>query len=179
MNVKLNYESSYDRYERLLNEHNTSLIQTISVSDEVSKEIFLEDYLRIQNELQIAEANVKSLEKSFLHEMGNELFSEYLNFYARQYINCSIYEAFNRNNVDLLELLNKYKMRPIQSLTQKRELCLLMNEIKRHIELIDYEGNIIDTIGKYIEKPASIIIRCRGIKNIAESIEYIPIIPII
>ena len=174
MSIKEEYELAYTKYSKLLEEHNTALIQAISVSDEVSKEIFQEAYLDVQSKLQIAEAHYKSLEPQLLAEIADELFAEYLSFYANQFIECSIEHAFLTNNLDLQGLTKKYRMRPITSLEQKRELCILMNEIHIQLKLIDYEGRLIDMIGKFTNN--QIVIRCKGIASVPESIEFTPIV---
>jgi len=176
MSVEEEYELAYTKYSKLLDEHNTTLIQAISVSDEVSKEIFQEAYLDVQNKLQIAEAYYKSLEPQLLAEIADGLFAEYLSFYASQFIECSIEDAFLTNNLDLQELTKKYRMRPITSLKQKRELCILMNEMRIQLKLIDYEGKLVDTIGKSTDGDNQIVIRCKGIASVPESIELTPIL---
>lgn len=190
MSIKEEYDLAYAKYTKLLEEHNNELIQVISVSDEVSKEIFRESYLEVQNKLQMAEAYYKSLESQFLAEIVDELFLEYLSFYASQFVECSVEQAFLTNNLDLQELTKKYRMRPITSLEQKRELCILMNEMHIQLKLIDYEGKPVDVIGKPANSGTTngsttnsgttkqIVIRCKGIASVSESIELIPIIQV-
>ena len=81
-------------------------------------------------------------------------------------------------------------MRPITSLEQKRELCILMNEMHIQLKLIDYEGKPVDVIGKPANSGTTngsttnsgttkqIVIRCKGIASVSESIELIPIIQV-
>lgn len=176
MNIKEEYELAYTNYSKLFEAHTTALIQAISVSDEVSKEIFQEVYLDVESKLQMAEANYKSLEPQLLAVIADELFAEYLNFYANQFIECSIEDAFLTNNLDLQGLTKKYRMRPITSLEQKRELCILMNEMRIQLKLIDYEGRLVDTIGKFTGDGKQIVIRCKGIASVPESIELTPIL---
>lgn len=194
MSIREEYEVAYTKYTKLLDEHNKALIQAISVSDDVSKEIFQEAYLDVQSKLQIAEVYYKSLEPEMLKEIANELFTEHLQFYSTQFVECSLEQAFYNNGLDLSDLVKQYRMRPITSLQQKRELCLLLNEMKIQAVLIDYEGKIIDTIGKYTfldslmghsvenmmggvgKSPKKIIIRCKGIASVPESIQYVPIL---
>lgn len=178
MPIREEYNLAYAKYTKLLEEHNAALIQAISVSDEVSKEIFHEAYMEVRDKLQLAEVNYKSLEPRFIKEIADEIFVEYMEFYSKQFVECSIEHSFAIQGYNLTELTSHYRMRPIHSLQQKRELCMLANELKIQIQLIDYVGATIETIGKFVSDSPDkkIIIRCVGVAAVPESVKYIPVL---
>ena len=70
-------------------------------------------------------------------------------FYEKQFIPADIITCIEKtNNIDLHSIIKKMRIRPPADLTQRKELCVLLDAINRQLIVLDYEGVIIETIGK-------------------------------
>ena len=166
---------NHNTYNNTIKRQNDLLIKIVSVTDEVLKQQLQEEYLCILAELNKINLNRIVLEREYLSSFTASLFLEFTEFYNNHFEPTTLFDTLMHNGIDLLALEKKYKWRPIRSIQQKRELCLLMNDLKRQIKIVDYCSNTIDVIGKYID-PAPIIVRVAGftsIDNLINSTEIV------
>ena len=164
--VEKEYCHVVERYNNKVQEQNNLLIKIVSVTDYIVKQQLQEEYAGISEELDNIEVYKKELEPKYIKYISDALLDDFTKFYSRNFKEISLIEAFATYNINLVDLEKKYKLRPIRNLNQKRELCLLMNDIKRQIKIVDYCNTTIDIIGKY-DDANPIIIITEGFANIS------------
>jgi hypothetical protein len=80
---------------------------------------------------------------------ADKLKKDLYNFYEKQFIPADIITCIEKtNNVDLRSIIKKMRIRIPADLTQRKELCNLLDAINKQLIVLDYESVIIDTIGK-------------------------------
>lgn len=163
------YCKEYDNYSKLLELHNQTLLRVISVTDFALRETLQDEYVIICEKLATSESKYKSMEPEYIKLLSADLLKEFTEFYERQFVSDSLQNILNNQGVDLLVLANKLRMRPITNLEQKRELCILLNDLHRQLKIVDYQGMQIDIIGKY-KDPNPLIVRCRGFSTLSPNI---------
>ncbi len=159
------YDTEYNNYQTILEQHNQLIVRIISVTDETLREMLREEYDEVAQRLSIAEATCKNLEPAYVKYISNELLSEFMNFYNRQFVPDTLENIFKSQGFNLSEYVKNNRMRPIYTLDQKRELTILLNDLHRQLKIIDYQGSNYDTIGKYKDENP-FIVRCRGFANV-------------
>jgi hypothetical protein len=69
--------------------------------------------------------------------------------YEKQFIKSDIITCIEKtNNINLQDIIKKLRLRNPADITQRKELCILLNSIDKNLTLLDYEGIYIDNIGK-------------------------------
>jgi hypothetical protein len=159
------YELKQMKYTKLMDKHNQLLTRVISVTDEVLREQLQDEYLQIADELATCENEYKSMESQYSKYLGQLLMSEFAEFYANNFIDSTLSDILIDQGLNLLTITKQLRMRTIDNLTQKRELCLLLNTIRAHIRIIDYCNSTYDIIGKQ-DNSKEYIVRCRGFNGI-------------
>jgi hypothetical protein len=142
------YRSKLDDYKRQTEKHNSALVRCISVSDPVLREITKAEYQRIAEELQQSECILKESENAVLSAIADNIEHE---LEERLFIKSDLIKECQIAGLDLKLEAQKYRMRPIYNLEQKRELCLLLNEVGLQIHIIDISGKRRSIIGKQSE----------------------------
>ena len=80
---------------------------------------------------------------------ADKLKKDLYDFYEKQFIRADMITCIEKtNNVDLRSIIKKMRIRAPVDLTQRKELCILLDAINKQLIVLDYEGVIIDTIGK-------------------------------
>ena len=91
-------------------------------------------------------------------------------FYEKQFIKSDIITCIEKtNNMNLQDIIKKLRLRKPLDITQRKELCILLNSIDKKLILLDYEGSYIDTIGK---GSTELKIYCGCFIKFNESINY-------
>lgn len=146
INSKLDF---LDRSIKTLSiKHEQVLTRIVGVTDDTLLSSLQEDCKLIENEMNIVVAKRKEQEEKWLVLFAREWFAEFKQFYENRHFECSLDEALLLQNFDIKKECIKLRMREISSLSQKRELCILMNALNKQIKIIDFECAIIDYIGK-------------------------------
>jgi hypothetical protein len=167
MDYAQKYNELKDARDLCEKSHNDILVKSISVSDVVLKEQLYEGYLIEKEKLDLADAKLAEFESIYLKYLTSEWLADLIKFYADQYIECELRDCLLQDyNLDIDNLAKKYRMRPIKSLEQKRELCLLLNHIGKQIHIIDYAGNHVETIGRKTETSQICFVRCIGLEQV-------------
>lgn len=142
---------------------NDLLVRIISVTDDILRDQLREEYLACETELAELGRLIENKSIAYTNHMAKFVLEEMIQFYENQFIACELSEIFSLHN--LSDEFKRLRMRPICNLSQRRELCLFLNEIKRQIVLCDYENIPFEKIGK-IDDPNPIKINCRGFSKI-------------
>lgn len=148
---------------KLNEQHANLLCRLVGVSDDVLREQLREEYLAVENQIAETTAIIDSLDKQSIAELSKNIFDDMRDFYVHQFKPTeSIIEAIDiTNQIDLHAIAQQYRIRLPTGITDRRTLCLLTNILNRQIRLVDYEGILIDTIGKeYPNEPLIIYIMC-------------------
>ncbi len=164
----------YEKRNLLMKNHDALLIRIVGVTDPILKSSLEDEYVELCEKIEKLNAACKDASYRSLLTQCEEYLNELTDFYACQFVECDLTAAFRLQGLDLPELVSKFRMRTIKSLEQKRELCILMNELRRPLYLVDYEGRAYDTIGKFTEG-VPVVIRCVGFAKVAQPTTYIPV----
>lgn len=147
-----------------LNEQHANLLcRLVGVSDDILREQLREEYIAVENSIAETTAKIESLDKQAINELSKNIFDDMRDFYVHQFRAVdSIIEAINvTNQVDLSLIAQQHRVRLPTSISDRRTLCLLTTVLNRQIKLLDYEGILIDTIGReYSNAPLIIYIMC-------------------
>jgi seryl-tRNA synthetase len=147
-----NLENKYNELEKQREsaeqQHAEILVKIVSVTNDVVKQQLQEEYKMIIEKLNNITNEYKLLRKEYLSNMRTIMLGDLEFFYSCQFKKSSLLDVMKAQNIDLIELEKKYKLRPIRFLRQKRELCLLLNILNKYIKIVDYQGVYIDQIGK-------------------------------
>lgn len=129
---------------KLYEEMNNLIFRIAGISDVELKSIVQEEYLHLEETINNKKEELKKL---ILPSLIKDIYKDFITFYTRQFrIVDTLAEALV-GQLDLLDLCKKLRIRPITTLHQRRELVLLLKEINAKLLVLDYESNIIDTIG--------------------------------
>ena len=116
---------------KLENKLNRILVDIVSVTDDVRREQLQEEYFEIQSQL-LEEKELTSLD-----------------FYRRRYRVTSLVEALEvTNGIDVAEICNKYKLRPLTTLENTRTLVSFLSAVDATLVIRDMEGVLVDTVGR-------------------------------
>lgn len=116
---------------KLENKLNRILVDIVSVTDDVRREQLQEEYFEIQSQL-LEEKELTSLD-----------------FYRRRYRVTSLVEALEvMNGIDVAEICNKYKLRPLTTLENTRTLVAFLSALDATLVIRDMEGVLVDTVGR-------------------------------
>ncbi len=168
MNIEEYYATKYDKYQQTLEKHNHVMLRAVSVTDDILREQLQEEYLRIADELVTYETEYKSIEPSYTKFLAALLLIEFDTFYANNFVDTQLSDILLTQGLDLSAVCKELRMRPIVSLNQKRELCLLMNATNGYLRVIDYQGYTAEIIGKSTNDK-EYIVRCRGFSSLGMS----------
>jgi len=141
------------------------IVRIACLTDEQLLEQLREEFVMYEEEIADLAQKIEAESAKHVEEMAKNVLDEWESFYSAQYVDATLMDIFAK--YQLTEVFSKLRMRPIYSLTQRRELCLFLNEIKRQIVLCDYENISFETIGKYPDA-APIVINCRGFSKIGK-----------
>lgn len=129
---------------KLYEEMNNLIFRIAGISDIEIKSIVQEEYLHLEETINGKKEELKGL---ILPAIIKDMYKDFITFYTKQFrIVDTLAEALV-NQIDLLELCNVLRLRPIVTLHQRRELVLLLKEINAKLIVLDYESNVVDTIG--------------------------------
>ena len=145
------------KYQNAIKEQNELLIKIVSVTGAVVKQQLQEEYMCMLDKLDDIAIEKQYAEAEYFKISTADWLAEFTAFYAYHFEETNLVTALLKQGIDLSILEKKYKLRPIKCISQKRELCMLMNEIKRQIKIVDYCNTPIDTIGKHEDKYPIII----------------------
>jgi hypothetical protein len=116
---------------KLENKLNRILVDIVSVTDDVRREQLQDEYFEV--EAQILE------EKESINR----------NDYMSKYKKCSLIEALDyTNGIDVVEICNKYKLRPLTTLENTRTLAPFLSATDSQLVIRDMEGVVVDKIGR-------------------------------
>lgn len=128
--------------------HDTLICRISGVSDLVLREQLSDEYMNLEEKLSILQAKYDEAEKLYIDYIVSEWYDEFVSFYKNQYIEDTMITCMEKTNkIQLTEFLNKNRMRIPTSLKNKRELCMIANTIKKKINIVDFTGVVLDTIG--------------------------------
>jgi hypothetical protein len=106
---------------------NRILVDIVSVTDEVRREQLQDEYFEVEAQL---------LEEKECN-------------YKKRYKTTSLTEALNiTNGIDVGEICNKYKLRPLTTLENTRTLVPFLSAIDGALVIRDIDGIVVDTIGR-------------------------------
>ena len=135
---------------------NNLIIRISGVSDLELKDTLKDEYLHLTELINFKTIEIQELEMQYFKMYIGELINEFCKFYENQFKSVSLLDAIKKFN--LLDECNKYRLRPITSIKQKRDLSILLSLLNCYIDILDYESNIIDTLGKKDKQQTRIII---------------------
>lgn len=130
------YESTLAKYEDELKE---LIVRIAGVTIEELKESLSIEY-------EMCEENImkyRSIIQSIKEQQAQD---EKMTACISQYSACTIHDALI-GQIDLNGWCDKNRMRYITTLTQRRELAMVMKDLNCYMDIIDYFDNICDTIG--------------------------------
>ena len=170
ININMNeYEDARNKYQSLIESHNQTMLRAISVTDNTLREILQGECLDLQEKLMISEKICESLEFKYIKVLGDIMLRDFIDFYTYHFQLDTLYNILKMQGIDLQSITNKLRMRPINCLNQKRELSILMNELHRQLKIVDYQGIVIDILGKYTDE-SPLIVRCKGFVGLKYSL---------
>jgi hypothetical protein len=155
------YDAAHKKYTQISSEYNKIMVRMVSVSDPVLKESLQEECVELSQRVAEADAICKTLEVEHLKQMADKMMQELQEFYTKQFVNSSLEYVLLKQGFDLNEHTKNNRMRPIKDLSQKRELTMLFNTIGMHLKIVDWQGRIVQIIGKITDKPLLVI--CKGL----------------
>lgn len=110
---------------------NRILVDIVSVTDEVRREQLQDEYFEVEAQL-IEERESTSLDN-----------------YKKRYKTTSLTEALNTTNgIDVGEMCNKYKLRPLTTLENTRALVPFLSAVDGTLVIRDMDGIVVDRIGR-------------------------------
>jgi hypothetical protein len=160
-------EELYTNHNKLTHRHNDLLLRVINVTDDVLQEQLREEYLTLEEKLKISELELSEFKKIYMAEYIKDWALEVEKFYEYHFVESSLANELARQGLNIDLETKKLRMRPIGSLRQSRELCMLLNTLNKKIIVLNYLGNVVETIGKGCDV---LKIHCRGISPDLKSI---------
>lgn len=146
---KTEYDIAIHNLRSLKNEHERLLTRIVGVTDVILSEQLQEECVDLEANISIAETKICDIEKKDLCSLFDEIKNEHIQFYKTQWILADPILCLEKtNNIQLFDVLKKHRLRIPSNMNQRRELCLIANELDYRITLLDYEGFQIDHIGK-------------------------------
>ncbi len=148
-NEEKEYEMLNRRLINLKNEHENLLIRIVGVSDELLRDQLQTDCMMLEDAISLLLTNIKDAEYNIMCGIIYAIKIDHISFYQQQFIESDPITCVEKtNNINIISEIKKRRMRIPTSLSQKRELCIIANEMNIKIILVDYEGFYLDYIGK-------------------------------
>lgn len=149
MSLSEQYDVNVQKHKKIQDEHDSLLVRTISVTDDVLREQLREEYLGASEQLALSEVELNFLETQIRNELLNALVIDFKEFYIEQFKIVDFVTAINTiNNIDMGTIASKNRLRLPTSLKQQRELSIFANALNYKFVIMDYEGFVVDEIGK-------------------------------
>lgn len=149
----INYKILCEQLYKLEREHENLLLRIVGVTDYILLEQLQQDCINIENAILVTKASCKELEQVMLLKILEDIKNSHMQFYSKQFkISDPITCLEKTNNITLRDFIKNKRLRLPENIKQKRELCIIANELNKKIVLLDYESSIIDYIGKGIEE---------------------------
>jgi hypothetical protein len=151
--IDVEYKTLCDQLSKLEKELENLLLRIVGVTDYILLEQLQQDCIDIENTILVTKASCKELEQVIALKISEDIKNSHIEFYSKQFkISDPITCLEKTNNITLRDFIKNKRLRLPENITQKRELCIIANDLNKKIVLLDYEGNIIDYIGKGIDE---------------------------
>lgn len=154
-----------EKYESLQKLYNSLIVRMSSVTHPELKEQLSEEAREIYSDMEILNIDIRNLNEIYKEMHKEKMLSDLLDIYDSKYSKCSLHDSYMKQGLDLNNSISKLKMRPFNSIANKKEICYLMNAINRQTQILDYQGLVLDTIGKF-KDTNPFKIKIRAIKDI-------------
>lgn len=164
MYVENEYKKIYNTHIALLDNRQKLIIRAASVSRSDLIEICKEDYDNNEREIIETEGKLNLIEKKYLDYLVDIWFGDLEKFYENNFSVSNLHSVLYTQNIDIKELTDKFRMRPIIDISQKRYINILLSLINCKIKIIDYMSQLAEYIG--INGDYELVIRCKGFVDI-------------
>lgn len=149
MSLSEEYEIIEQQHKKIQDEHDSLLVRTISVTNDVLREQLRDEYITASEKLAISDVKLNFLETQIRNELFSEMVVDFKEFYIRQFEITDLINVVNKiNKIDMATLAEKNRLRLPTSLKQQRELAIFANALNYKFVILDYEGFVADEIGK-------------------------------
>jgi hypothetical protein len=138
---------SIENYKKVLEMHNNILIRIVGVTDDVLREQLQEEYGQYHERLELAGIAVKVNYIKYIKVLSLDWLEELRAMYLTGTKLVDLTEALQSNGIDIVAVCSRMRFRLINSINQRRELTMFLNNLDLQINIVDLESISIDHIG--------------------------------
>ena len=165
--IELYFLTCKQELERVNETHNNLICRISGITDIVLQEQLSEEYLMIEEQLSVAQAKFNEAERLLIESLFSDWYGDYLEFYRNQFVNEEPIKCIEKtNNVSILDLATKMRLRIPTSMKNRRELHLIATTLKKKIKILSCDGLEIDNIGLDFADVDNLNKKCGGWLNI-------------